>query len=189
MPVNDQSAKLEENAADLRKLCQEQTGVDPAFDRGASDFHQTQLTVRELNRVRDALHAAARALGQQRERITTLEGRVSRLESSNGALMVDRTRGIDEAGTRAQYAWEVAERALEVAGIDTGELAGRVADHARYGHHVDKMIGEERERLEAFRITMVGALHSLDGRDGLTAVQVGGLRGAIERANNKACGR
>jgi hypothetical protein len=122
-----------------------------------------------------------------------MQGRITRLESSTGTLMVDRTRGIDEANTRARYAWEVAEHALAAAGLDSGELVDLVAEHTRYGHHVDGLIDEERERLEAFRIAMIGVLMALRGDrvrvDGLTPVQVGKVRRAIERANNKACGR
>lgn len=123
MTISDQAARLEEIAADLRKLCQEQTGVDPVFDRRTSDsaFTQARLTVRELNRVRDALLAAARLLGRQQERTEKAERRSSQLSSSNGALMVDRDRGIREAGERASAAYEVAERALELAGIDSGD--------------------------------------------------------------------
>jgi hypothetical protein len=195
MLVNDQIAQLGEIAAELRKACQEQTGIDPASDRRALDsaFSETGLTVRKLNRVRDALHTAARTLDQQQECITKLERRVNDLESSNGALMVDRTRGIDEAGTRAEYAWEVAERALEAAGIDSGELADLVAEHTRYDRQIGRLMGEQRERLEAFRIAMIGVLRALEDdtvrTDGLTPIQVGKVRRAIERANSKACGR
>lgn len=189
--INDQIAELKKLSDELRKACQEQTGIDPAFDCGApvSAFTETRLSVRELNKIRDALSGAARVLGQQREGTDKLERRVNDLASGNGALMVDRDRGIAEAGQRATYAWEVAEAALAAAGIDTGELADLVAEHTRYGHHVDALIGAERERLEAFRIAMCGVLHALDGRDGLTAAQVGMLRRAIDRANSKACGR
>jgi len=191
MPANGQIAQLEEIAADLRKACQEQTGVDPAFAGRTPDsaFSQTRIDLRELNRIRNALTSAACTLSQQETRAADREGRISRLESSNGALMVDRDRGIAEAGQRATYAWEVAEAALAAAGLDTGELADLVAEHTRYGHYVDSLIDGERERLEAFRITLCGVFQALDGRDGLTAAQVGTLRRAIGRANNNACGR
>jgi len=150
--IKDQIAELEKLSDELRKACQEQTGVDPAFDHRAPvlAFTETRLPVLELNRIRDALSGAARALGQQQQHATERDGRIGRLESSNGALMVDRDRGIAEAGQRATYAWGVAEAALAA---------------------------------------MCGVLRALDGRDGLTAAQVGKLRRAIDRANNKACGR
>lgn len=151
----------------------------------------------DVARAADRLTEAVRMIEQGAERERKLQDRVTRLESSTGALMVDRDRGIREAGARAEGAWRVATdslAALREAGIEPGaELATLVEDATRYGDQIFSQLDRERIRLDEFRCAMVGLIeqcqtHAANGK-GLTPELVGKLGQRIHRANNKACGR
>jgi septal ring factor EnvC (AmiA/AmiB activator) len=162
-----------------------------------ADYSRVDVPASELARAADQLAEARRTIEQGMEREAKLHDRISRLESRTGALMVDRDRGVREAGQRAEGAWRVAAdslAALRDAGIEPdGDLATLVADATRYGDHVFGLLDRERERLDAFRRSIVGLIqqcqtHSADGK-GLSPEQVGKLGQSIDRANDKACGR
>lgn len=151
----------------------------------------------DLARIADQLTEAVRTIEQGAERERKLQDRVTRLESSNGALMVDRDRGIRAAGERADGARLVAldmVNALREHGIDPGaDIETLITDAAR--HYYDTMGHYEREnqRLDAFRCSVVGLIqqcqtHAANGK-GLTPELVGKLGRQIDRANNKALGR
>lgn len=169
------------------------SGVSPY----RADYIHLSVPAPEYARLADQLAEATRVIHSVAEREAKLERRASDLSSSNGALMVDRDRGIREAGRRADGARKVAHdsvEALRAAGIEPGaDLDTLIEDAARYDDMVFTLLDRERIRLDEFRCTMVGLIqqcqdHASAGK-GLTPEQVGKLGRAIHRANNKACGR
>lgn len=162
-----------------------------------ADFAHISMSVPEYARLRDQLAEARRTIEQDAEREANLERRISELSSSNGALMVDRDRGIREAGQRADGARLVAAD-LYSALLERGHFLGvdldtLIEDGARYYYATLAHYERESERLDAFRCSMVGLIQQCQTQaangKGLTPEQVGKLGRAIHRANNKALGR
>lgn len=162
-----------------------------------ADFVQISVPAPEYVRLADQLVDARRVIEQDAEREAKLRDRISRLESSNGALMVDRQRGIDAAHLVAEGARQVAKDSLATLrehGIEPGaDLATLIEDANRWRHQHEKFLADERDRLEAFRCSIVGLIQQCQTQaangKGLTPGQVSKLGQAIERANNKAYGR
>ncbi len=162
-----------------------------------ADYIHVSVPAPDLARAADQLAEARRTIEQGIEREQKLRDRISRLESSNGHLMVDRDRGIRAAGERADGARLVAldmVNALREHGIDPGaDIETLITDAAR--HYYDTMGHYEREnqRLDAFRCAMVGLIQQCQTQaangKGLTPELVGKLGRQINRANNKALGR
>lgn len=187
--------QLAVTVAELRSALSRQ-GLDGGQAYRA-DYANITVSAPQFARVIDQLAAAGRTIERGAERERKLQDRVTRLESSNGALMVDRQRGIDDAGRRAEGAWQVATdslTALRDAGIEPGaELATLVEDASRWRNQHDQFMGAEHDRLEAFRCKIVGLIEGCQRRtardQGLTPVEVGKLGRDIDRANHKALGR
>lgn len=162
-----------------------------------ADYIHLSVPLSEYARLADQLAEARRIIEDDAERKEKLQRRITHLESSNGALMVDRQRGIDAAEKRARGAWQVAEdtlTALRAHDIAPGaDLAALVEDANRYRHHYDKLMADERDRLDAFRRKIVGLIQACQDRAiagrGLTPAEVGKLGRDIDRANDKARGR
>lgn len=186
--------QLDDAESRLRGLLTEE-GISRA-EAYRADFQHLSIPAPEVARIADRLADARRQLSQASERERVLRARITRLESSTGALMVDRTRGIDEANRRAEGARQVASDCIAVLrehGIDPGaELATLVEDATQYGNHVFGLLDRERLRLDEFRCTMVQLIQQCQDRsragNGLTPGQVGILGRAIDRANSKARG-
>lgn len=188
--------KVTETITHMRAVLAEH-GLGGATSPYRADFIHITVSAPEYARLADQLAEARRMIEQGAEREAKLERRVSDLSSSNGALMVDRDRGINAASLKAEGAWQVAEDALAAlrdAGIEPGaDLATLVEDANRWRHQHEQFLAAERDRLEAFRCTMVGLIHQCRAQSqagkGLTPELVGKLGRSIDRANNKACGR
>lgn len=151
----------------------------------------------DVARAADRLTEAVRMIEQGAERERKLQDRVTQLESSTGALMVDRDRGIREAGARAEGAWRVAAdslAALREHGIEPGaDLDTLATDAVRHYDETLYRLDAEVQRLDDFRCSIVGLIqqcqtHAANGK-GLTPELVGKLGRQIKRANDKACGR
>jgi hypothetical protein len=162
-----------------------------------AEYVTVSVPAPDVARAADQLAEAARNIQQGIERERKQSERITRLESSTGALMVDRDRGIRQAETRTAGARLVAADALAAlreAGIEPGaDLDTLAADAVRhYDTTLDRLDAEVR-RLDEFRCSIVGLIQQCQDQSragkGLTAEQVSKLGRRIERANQKACGR
>lgn len=168
-------------------------GID-LQDAYRSDHIRLPLGARHITLIADQLTEAKDVLHEVALREQELESRIAQLGLANGVLMVDRDRGIREAGARAEGAWQVAAdsvAALRAHGLEAGaDLEVLVADATRYSNHMFALMNGERMRLEQFRMSMVALIgqalvHAGSGK-GLTADQVGKLGQHVERANTAA---
>lgn len=185
----EQVAELEGLRDDIRKVGQWH-GWDPSHER-ASEHLDVTMARPVLNRLWAALNRAARSIAQLAETNGKLERRNGQLAQANGALMVDRTRGIDEANERAQAACLWAAEVAEKAGVPQEEwpeqaratMAARWATQARLEAEVD--------RLERMRVTVLVPLINAceHAPEGFTGDQVKKLRRQLSSANEKAMGR
>jgi hypothetical protein len=171
-------------------------GIAPA-DAYRDRYTDVTISARDAINAAHALGRLQRELDQAAERKRTLSERITRLESSTGALMVDRDRGIRQAEDRAAGARLVAADALAAlrdAGIEPGaDLDTLIGDAVRHYDATLARLDSEVQRLDDFRRKVVGLIQQCQDQasagKGLTAEGVGKLGRAIERANNKACGR
>jgi AcrR family transcriptional regulator len=162
-----------------------------------ADYVHVTMPLPEYARLASTLADAVRIIESDAQREEKLTDRVTRLESSTGALMVDRDRGIRQAETRTAGARLVAADALAAlreAGIEPGaDLDTLAADAVRHYDDTLARLDRDNRRLEEFRCSIVGLIQQCQdqasaGR-GLTPDQVGKLGRGINRANNKAMGR
>jgi hypothetical protein len=178
--------------AELRNKVREvglSSGWDPSHER-ASQYNEADLPGELVNQLWGALNRSGRSLAQLLEDNSRLERRNAQLADSNGALMVDRDRGIQAAHDRMRGALLWASDVAKAQGIPEAQWP----EDARFrlGQESDAWarIEAERDRLEHLRTGVVCALIKacLDFPEGFSADQVKRLRGTLERENRKAMG-
>lgn len=187
--------KLGETVKNMRATLAEH-GLGGAISPYRADHIRISVPAPEYTRLMDQLAQARTTIDQDAKRERDLRERITRLESANGALMVDRDRNIAEAGRSADGARLVAAD-LYTALLERGwhadaDLDTLIEDGARHYYDTLAKLDADRDQLDAFRLKMVGLIQQCQNQaragKGLTAEQVGKLGRAIERANRKACG-
>jgi hypothetical protein len=178
--------------AELRNKVREvglSSGWDPSHER-ASQYNEAGLPAELVNKLWGALNQASRSLAQLLEANSKLEQRNGELAHSNGALMIDRDRGIQAAHDRTRGALLWAADVAKSQGIPEGQWPEEA--RFRLGQESDAWarIEAERDRLERLRTGVVCALIKacLDSPQGFSADEVKRLRGTLERENRKAMG-
>jgi hypothetical protein len=151
----------------------------------ADTFPQVTIEKRRAGRLRDLLHQAANTIASMTEVTRQRDGRISRLESANGALMVDR----DDTRTRAAIDVAAArDLVVRHLGIDSPELDKRLREQAEYSRRVLTLVDSERTAYDQFRMTVVGLMQEIGDRESLDGEQLAKVRGVISRANKRAMG-
>lgn len=185
------ASELDEEREGLRDSARA-NGWDPSCER-ARDWNTAVISGERINRVWSAMYAAARSIRQLIEANTKLQRRNEQLASSNGALMADRTRGIDEATERAQAAVLWAAEVARVAGIPEEEWPEQARARLRDERAAQVRLERDNQRLEELRTTMVVPLIRLCDEaasvGGFTVDQLRQLHKKLDAANKKAMGR
>lgn len=109
----------------------------------------------EIEKLRKRVESAEQLLRKNSDRI-------NRLSSANGALMVDRDRGVREACEKYDAALVLAQEAAAKSGdgITERDVAARRACTL----HVQALIDADREALDVMRMGVLGALLAVEDR-------------------------
>lgn len=164
-------------------------GWDPSGER-ATEWSQASAPGGIVNKLWGALNNASRSLAQLLEINSKLKRRADQLASSNGALMIDRDRGIQAAHDRMRGALLWAAETAEAHGVPEEQWP----EDARFRLEQERdtwfRIEAERDRLEHLRTGVVCALIQAcqNSPEGFSADQVKRLRSTLERENRKAMG-
>lgn len=151
----------------------------------ADTYPQMSLDKARVKRLRDLLHSAAKTVAGMADKAREREGRISRLESANGHLMVDRDRANSKAAEQVAAARELLVRHL---GIDSPELDMRMREQVEHNRRSWALLDSERSRYDEFRTTMISLMHELVGRKSLDSEQLAQVRKIVDRANKKTLG-
>lgn len=188
MTYEEQATVLAELRDKVREIGQS-NGWDPSCER-AGEYREASLPGELVNTLWGALHQAGRSLSRLLDANSKLERRNHQLSGSNGALMVDRDRGIRAAEDRMRGALLWAADVAKAQGVPEDqwpeEARFRLGQERDAWEHLER----ERDRLEHLRTGVVVALITAcqDSPEGFSAEQVKRLRGTLERENRKAMG-
>jgi small-conductance mechanosensitive channel len=153
---------------------------------GKNEYEQIWLDQPEAGRLRETMNQGARTVQSLREQLAKAQRRIRQLESSNGALIVDRDRAQRAAG---QQVGAMRELLVKHLGLDSDELDEQIREQAECGRHVWSIMDGECRRYDEFRCAMVSLAFELERAQGLTADQVAKLVKLINKANKKALNR
>lgn len=182
----------EEQARELKREILDRMGGISALDNARSFGHfDVSVLGSHLVRMWDLLTSTSRRVGQLEATADKQQRRIGQLESSNGALMVDRDRGIRAATERAAAAEHLAAEMAAKAGVELADdaIARRVADDNEQTYRLENEI----QRAGDLRQTVVGFAFQLEEKakkgQGLTPDELMRVARALKRANGKAMGR
>jgi|1185.fasta_scaffold00446_10 hypothetical protein len=152
----------------------------------ADAYPQLTLDKQRVRRLRDLLHTAAGVVASMAERAREREGRISRLESSNGHLMVEADRARSKAAEGQAAARELL---IQHVGLDAPEVDRQMREQAEYSRRTFEVLDRERTAYDQFRVSVVMAMHELRDVEQLSAEQWAALRKIVARQNKRALGR
>jgi len=168
-------ADLVEAARELRELVDAQGG-----------YTWVQMDVSKAKRLRDLLHRADKAFESADAEADRQSRRIGTLESSNGALMVDRDRANSRAAEQVAAARELLVKHL---GLDSPELDMRMREQAEYDRRTLALLDRENRAYDEFRTTIVSLMFELREVDVLDGERLAKVRSIVDRANKRALGR
>lgn len=152
----------------------------------ADNYPQLTISKDKVKRLRDLLHRIDRDFETADGEIDRQSRRIGTLESSNGALMVDRDRVNSRAAEQVAAARELLVKHL---GLDSTELDQRMREQAEYDRRTLALLDRERTAYDQFRTTVVQAMFEVREFDVLDGNALAQLRKLVDRANKRALGR